>query len=307
MLLCTYCECCAYLYNDHYTILSVLLPGNTRRCGECTYGSCSVTCGAEGERKGTKECWLVSGLTGNEIPNSRRVEECTDTCNIIPCPIEKCEPCRDFGPCSETCDATGIKDGKQDCWLEDAVTGDEITGTRHEGSCNDNCHNRCECGPCGNYGQCSESCGAAGTKDGTNDCWVVDDATNVEIGGSRKKETCTEQCRNLCTCNSCGHFGQCSESCGAEGTKAGQRDCWAIDETTNLEIPSSTHKETCTERCSESCGADGIKAGQKGCIRVLPDVLHNITSVNSMVMHACIIIIKLYIHLDNITISVTTL
>ena len=267
-------------YNDHYTIRSVLLPGNTRRCGECTYGSCSVSCGSEGEKKGEKQCWLVSGLTGNEIRNSRRNEECTDTCNI-PCPIDKCEPCRDLGPCSETCDADGIKDGKQDCWKEDALTGDEIIGSRHERACNKTCHNLCTCGPCGSYSQCSESCGAAGTKGGTKDCWVVDGATNVEIEGSRHQETCTDTCENDCTCGPCEDFGPCSESCGAEGTKAGQKDCWAIDETTRREIPSSRHKETCTDKCenlckcedrcgnfgpcSESCDADGTKTGDKDC------------------------------------------
>ena len=267
-------------YNDYYTIRCVLLPGNTRCCDDCTYGACSVECGAEGEKKGTKQCWLVSGVTGEEIGLTRRDEECTDTCNI-PCPILKCEPCRDFESCSERCDAEGIKYGKQDCWLEDALTGDEIPDSRYECSCNETCHNLCTCGPCGSYGQCSESCGVAGIKRGTKDCWVVDGATNVEIEGSRHPERCSDTCENECTCGPCEDFSQCSESCGAEGTKAGQKDCWAIDETTGNEIPSSRHKENCNDKCenlckcedlcgnygpcSESCGADGTKTGDKDC------------------------------------------
>ena len=260
-----------------------------RECGPCgEYGPCSESCGADGTKTGTKDCWLKDGDTGIEIAGSRHPEECNDGCFII-CPIRDCGPCGEYGPCSESCGADGTKTGTKDCWLKDGDTGIEIAGSRHPEECNDGCFIICpirDCGPCGEYGPCSESCGAEGTKMGTKDCWLKDGDTGIEIAGSRHPEDCNDGCFILCPirdCGPCGEYGPCSESCGAEGTKTGTKDCWLKDGDTAIEIPGSRHPEECNDGCfircpirdcgpcgeygpcSESCGADGIAETTKDC------------------------------------------
>ncbi|KAI0236837.1 hypothetical protein LSAT2_012606, partial [Lamellibrachia satsuma] len=200
-----------------------------------------------------------------------------------------CGPCKDYGQCSETCGAEGMKEGIKECWLVNGLTGLEIRRSRHDVPCNDTCEIPCpteECGRCGNYGSCSESCGADGTKQGTKDCWLNDGVTGMEIDGSRHEVPCSDTCFNKCPirrCGPCGDYGSCSESCGAEGTKEGTKDCWLEDADTGEEIVDSRHDVPCSDTCekpcpteecgrcgdygscSESCGADGTKQGTKDC------------------------------------------
>ena len=213
---------------------------------------------------------------------------CNDTCEI-PCPTEKCEPCGNYGSCSESCGADGTKQGTKDCWLNDGVTGMEIDGSRHEVQCSGPCFNKCpipRCGPCKDYGSCSESCGVEGTKEGTQDCWEEEADTGKEIDGSRHKVPCEDKCFNKCPiprCGPCKNYGSCSESCGVEGTKEGTQDCWEEDADTGKEIDGSRYKVPCDDKCfnkcpiprcgpckdygscSESCGVEGTKEGTQDC------------------------------------------
>ena len=264
-------------------------PCPTEECGRCgNYGSCSESCGADGTKQGTKDCWLNDGVTGMEIDGSRHEVQCSDTC-FNKCPISRCGPCGDYGSCSESCGVEGTKEGTKDCWLEDADSGEEIVDSRHKVPCSDTCEKPCpteECGRCGNYGSCSESCGADGTKQGTKDCWLNDGVTGMEIDGSRHEVSCSNTCFNKCPiprCGPCKDYGSCSESCGAEGTKEGTKDCWLEDADTGEEIVDSRHKVPCSDTCekpcpteecgrcgnygscSESCGANGTKQGTKDC------------------------------------------
>ncbi|KAI0236833.1 hypothetical protein LSAT2_012602 [Lamellibrachia satsuma] len=53
------------------------------------------------------------------------------------------------------------------------------------------------CGPCGDFGQCSASCGE-GTMDGTKDCWSVSGVDGRELPSTRRKEPCSETCFTSC-------------------------------------------------------------------------------------------------------------
>ncbi|KAI0208075.1 hypothetical protein LSAT2_007248 [Lamellibrachia satsuma] len=172
-----------------------------KECGPCgDYGGCSESCGKEGIKEGTMDCWLVNGVTGQEIPSTRHKELCTDTC-FTRCPERKCGLCGEYGPCSESCGADGTKTGTKDCWMKDGDTGIEIPGSRHPEECNAGCYIPCpkrKCGPCGEYGPCSESCGAEGIAETTRDCWLEDGETGIELPGSRHEEPCTEPCFITC-------------------------------------------------------------------------------------------------------------
>ena len=259
-------------------------------CGNL--GPCSESCGAEGTMKGTKECWLVDADTRVEMPNSRFTIDCDETC-FNKCPIEVCdEECGNFGPCSESCGAEGIMKGTKECWLEDADTHVELPNSRHTVDCDGPCFNKCPievCDEeCGNFGPCSESCGAEGIMKGTKECWLEDADTHVELPNSRHTVDCDGPCFNKCpieVCDEeCGNFGPCSESCGAEGIMKGTKECWLEDADTHVELPNSRHTVDCDEPCfnkcpievcdeecgnfgpcSESCGADGIMKGTKEC------------------------------------------
>ena len=287
------------LYGMFVTYVSMLLLqlkshdlfpiGNTEVCGDCgDFSGCSESCGAEGTMDGTKDCWLVSGVNGQEIPSSRHKVPCSDTC-LIPCPVPECGPCGEYGPCSESCGVEGVAETTKDCWENDGTTGIEIPGSRHKVPCTKTCLIPCpvpECGPCGNYGPCSESCGIEGVKEGTKDCWENDGTTGVEIPGSRHQVPCSDTCLIPCPvpeCGPCGEYGPCSESCGVEGIAETTQDCWENDGTTGIEIPGSRHKVPCTKTClipcpvpdcgpcgnygpcSESCGIEGVKEGTKDC------------------------------------------
>ena len=282
-----------FIIDTYYTKCTWSVSGKTKECGDCgNFGDCSESCGAEGIKEGTKECWLVDGKTGLEVPSSRETMQCNDTCYAKCPPIPTCGQCGNYGSCSESCGAEGTKEGTKDCWLEDADTGKEIDDSRHGVTCSETCYVKCppipRCGPCGNYGSCSESCGAEGTKEGTKDCWLEDADTGKEIDDSRHGVTCSEICYVKCPpiprCGPCGNYGSCSESCGAEGTKEGTKDCWLEDADTGKEIDDSRHGVTCSETCyvkcppiprcgpcgnygscSESCGAEGTKEGTKDC------------------------------------------
>ena len=179
------------------------IPCPTEKCGRCgNYGSCSESCGVDGTKQGTKDCWLNDGVTGMEIDGSRHDVQCSDKC-FNKCPIKRCGKCKDYGPCSESCGVEGTKEGTKACWLEDAYTGEKVAGSRHKVPCSDKCEKPCpteECGRCGNYGSCSESCGVDGTKQGTKDCWLNDGVTGMEIDGSRQEVPCSDTCFIECPC-----------------------------------------------------------------------------------------------------------
>ena len=190
-----------------------LFPTAPRKeCGQCEdFGGCSESCGKEGIQEGTMDCWLVNGVTGQEIPSTRHKELCTGTC-FTRCPERECGPCGEYGPCSESCGADGTKTGTKDCWMKDGDTGIEIPGSRHPEECNAGCYIPCpkrKCGPCGKYGPCSESCGAEGIAETTRDCWLEDGETGIELPGTRHEEPCTEPCFITCPtttteqCNVC--------------------------------------------------------------------------------------------------------
>ena len=270
-------------------------------CGN--FGPCSESCGADGIMKGTKECWMVDADTRVEIPSTRRTIDCEETC-FNKCPVEECDECGNFGPCSESCGADGTMQGTKECWLVDADTRVELPSSRHTVDCEGPCFNKCPVevcdDECGNFGPCSESCGADGIMKGTKECWLVDADTRVEIPSSRRTIDCDETCFNKCPveeCDECGNFGPCSESCGADGTMQGTKECWLVDADTRVELPSSRHTvdcegpcfnkcpvEVCDDECgnfgpcSESCGADGIMKGTKECWLVDADTRVEIPS-----------------------------
>ncbi|KAI0236841.1 hypothetical protein LSAT2_012610 [Lamellibrachia satsuma] len=168
-------------------------------CGPCgEYGPCSESCGKDGTKESTKDCWEEDADTRDEIIGSRHQVQCIDTCYVKCPPIPVCGPCGEYGLCSESCGKDGTKEGTKDCWEEDADTRDEIIGSRHQVQCIDTCYVKCPpipvCGPCGDYGPCSESCGAEGTKEGTKDCWEEDADSKDEIVGSRHEVTCIGAC-----------------------------------------------------------------------------------------------------------------
>ena len=120
--------------------------GKTKECGDCgNFGDCSESCGAEGIKEGTKECWLVDGKTGLEVPSSRETLQCNDTCYDKCPPIPRCGLCGNYGSCSESCGAEGTKEGTKDCWFEDADTGEEIDNSRHGVNCSETCFKECLC------------------------------------------------------------------------------------------------------------------------------------------------------------------
>ena len=197
--------------NDRHTHICVLLlpltlrglcpTGNTEVCGDCgDFSDCNADCDIEGIMEGTRDCWLVSGVTGQEIPSSRKKVPCTDKC-LVPCPVPECGPCGEYGPCSVSCGAEGTREAVKDCWMNDGTTGEEIVGTRKGVACTETCVISCpwpECGPCGEYGSCSESCGIEGTREATKDCWLHDGTTGEEIPDTKKQEPCVESCLNVC-------------------------------------------------------------------------------------------------------------
>ena len=70
------------------------------KCGPCReYGPSSESCEKEGTKETTKDCWLNDGTTGEEINDTRKQETCVETC-LIACPVPKCGPCGEYGPCS---------------------------------------------------------------------------------------------------------------------------------------------------------------------------------------------------------------
>ncbi|KAK2151820.1 hypothetical protein NP493_2565g00004 [Ridgeia piscesae] len=236
-----------------------LIPCPVRECGPCgEYGSCSESCGEEGTRETTKDCWLNDGTTGEEIDGTREQEPCVETC-LIPCPVPECGPCGEYGPCSESCGEEGTRETTKDCWLNDGTTGEEIDGTREQEPCVETCLIPCpvpECGPCGEYGPCSESCGEEGTRETTKDCWLNDGTTGEEMDGTREQEPCVETCLVPCPvreCGPCGEYGPCSESCGEEGTRETTKDCWLNDGTTGEEIDGTREQEPCVESCLIVC------------------------------------------------------
>ena len=158
------------------------------KCGPCREnGPCSESCGKEGTKETTKDCWFNEGTTGEEINDNRKQEPCVETC-LIACAVPKCGPCREYGPCSESCEKEGTKETTKDCWLNDGTTGEEIGGSREPVTCTETCLIPCpvkECGPCGYYGPCSESCGIEGTKETTKDCRLNDGTTGEEINDTR--------------------------------------------------------------------------------------------------------------------------
>ena len=266
-----------------------LIPCPVPECGPCgEYGPCSESCGIEGTRETTQDCWLNDGTTGEEIDGSREQVTCTETC-LIPCPVPECGPCGEYGPCSESCGIEGTRTTTQDCWMIDGTNGEEISGSRDQVPCVETCLIPCslpECGPCGEYGPCSESCGIEGTRETTHDCWLNDGTTGKEIDGSREPVTCTETCLIPCPvpeCGPCGEYGPCSESCGIEGTRETTQDCWMNDGTTGEEIDGSREQVPCVEtclipcpvpecgpcgeygRCSESCGIEGTRTTTQDC------------------------------------------
>ena len=195
------------------------------KCGPCgEYGPCSESCGKEGTKETTKDCWLNDGTTGEEITNTRKQQPCVETC-LFACPVPKCGPCGEYGPCSESCGIEGTKETTKDCWLNDGTTGEEINDTRKQEPCVETCLIACpvpKCGPCGEYGPCSESCGKEGTKETTKDCWLNDGTTGEGINDTRKQEPCVETCLIACPvpkCGPCGEYGPCSESCGKKRHK----------------------------------------------------------------------------------------
>ena len=145
--------------------------------------------------------------------------------------------------------------------MVNGVTGQEISSTRHKEPCTRTCFIPCPlilmpCGPCEEYGQCSESCGADGTRTGTKNCWMKDGDTGIEIPASKHPNECTDACYIPCPIRECGHcrdYGPCSESCGAEGIAETTRDCWLEGEETGIELPGSRHEEPCTEPCFFPC------------------------------------------------------
>ena len=234
-------------------------PCPTEECGECgDWGECSESCGARGSQEGGKECWMVSGVTGEEIPDSRHVVTCTQHCET-PCPTEECGECGDWGECSESCGARGSQEGGKECWMVSGVTGEEIPDSRHVVTCTQHCETPCpteECGECGDWGECSESCGARGSQEGGKECWMVSGVTGEEIPSSRHVVTCTQHCETPCPteeCGECGDWGECSESCGARGSQEGGKECWMVSGVTGEEIPSSRHSVTCTKHCETTC------------------------------------------------------
>ncbi|KAK2151819.1 hypothetical protein NP493_2565g00008 [Ridgeia piscesae] len=263
--------------------------GNTEVCGDCgDFSDCNADCGIEGIMEGTRDCWLVSGVTGQEIPSSRKKVPCSDKC-LVPCPVEECGPCGEYGPCSESCGEEGTRKTTKDCWLNDGTTREEMDGTRKQVPCTETCLIPCpvrECGPCGEYGPCSESCGEEGTRETTKDCWLNDGTTGEEIDGTREQEPCVETCLIPCPvpeCGPCGEYGPCSESCGEEGTRETTKDCWLNDGTTGEEMDGTRKQVPCTETClipcpvrecgpcgeygpcSESCGEEGTRETTKDC------------------------------------------
>ena len=231
-------------------------------CGPCgEYGPCSESCGKEGTKESTKDCWEEDADTRDEIDSSRHQVQCSDTCYVKCPPIPVCGPCGEYGLCSESCGKDGTKESIKDCWEEDADTRAEIIGSRHQVQCIDTCYVKCPpitvCGPCGEYGPCSESCGKEGTKEGTKDCWEEDADTRDEIIGSRHQVQCSDACYVKCppipVCGPCGDYGPCSESCGKEGTKEGTKDCWEEDADTKDEIVGSRHVVMCIDVCSIEC------------------------------------------------------
>ena len=196
--------------------------------------------------------------TGEEITNTRKQQPCVETC-LIACPVPKCGPCGEYGPCSESCGKEGTKETTKDCWLNDGTTGEEIDGSREPVTCTETCLIPCpvkECGPCGEYGPCSESCEIEGTRKTTQDCWMNDGTREEEIDGSREQVPCVETCLisyPVPECGPSGEYGPCSESCGIEGTKETTKDCWLNDGTTGEGINDTRKQEPCVETCLIAC------------------------------------------------------
>ena len=119
---------------------------------------------------------------------------------LFPTVSTKCGECGDYGVCSESC-GVGTMDGTVDCWLVSGVDGHEMPSTRHKRPCNKTCFIPCpkkKCGDCGDYGPCSESCGAEGQMGATQDCWLNDGVTGLEVPGSRYHTACTDTCYIPC-------------------------------------------------------------------------------------------------------------
>ncbi|KAK2181974.1 hypothetical protein NP493_373g02048 [Ridgeia piscesae] len=155
-------------------------------CGECgQFGECDADqCNVPGSKEGTKECWEVRDSDGVERENSRKTVPCTEPCSIT-C-VEVCDDeCGNLGPCSESCGADGITKGTKECWTVNGDTRVEIPSSRHTVDCDETCFNKCPVevcdDECGNFGPCSESCGADGIMKGTKECWLVDADTRVEL------------------------------------------------------------------------------------------------------------------------------
>ena len=111
-----------------------------------------------------------------------------------------CGECGHYEDCSKSC-GEGRKEGYKECWVVNGVN-EEVPGSRHSVSCTDRCFITCpvkECGDCGDYGPCSESCGAEGTQQTTRECWMNDGETGEEIPGNRYKEMCNKICFIPCS------------------------------------------------------------------------------------------------------------
>jgi len=168
------------------------------------------------QRETTQDCWMNDGTNGEEMADTRKQVPCVEKC-FIPCPVPECGPCGEYGPCSESCGIEGTRETTQDCWMNDGTNGEEMADTRKQVPCVEKCLIPCpvpECGSCGEYGPCSESCGIEGTRETTQDCWMNDGTTGEEIEDSRKQVPCFEKCFIPCPvpeCGPCGEYGPCSE------------------------------------------------------------------------------------------------
>ena len=148
------------------------------------------------------DCWRVNGVTGSEILNTRHKKPCSDTC-FIRCPIRECGDLGEYGPCNGSCGIEGIQPSTKHCWMKDGETGIEIPGSRHTIEYSATCMIPCVdpervCSACGEYGPCSESCGAEGIAESTRDCWLQDMETKIELPGYRQSNACTKTCFVLC-------------------------------------------------------------------------------------------------------------